>query len=161
VEAGTGGGKSFAYLVPALLAATSPPKKGNGKDDACRIVVSTHTISLQEQLINKDIPFLHDVLPQEFRAVLLKGRSHYISLRRLRVARQRAVALLAAEETVSQLARIDAWSRITTDGSRSDLDFQPSPVVWDLVESDSNNCLGRKCANHDECFYFKARKGIY
>ena len=81
VEAGTGVGKSFAYLVPAVLAATS-------KKQDCRIIVSTHTISLQEQLIRKDIPFLKAVMPENFRAVLVKGRSNYISLRRLRVARQ-------------------------------------------------------------------------
>ena len=76
VEAGTGVGKSFAYLVPAILAATA--------DKDCKIVVSTHTISLQEQLVRKDIPFLEEVMPQEFRAVLVKGRSNYVSLRRLR-----------------------------------------------------------------------------
>src|SRR6266851_6696651 len=86
VEAGTGVGKSFAYLVPAILAATAE------KD--CHVVVSTHTISLQEQLIQKDIPFLQDVMPQPFTAVLVKGRSNYISLRRLAVARTRAVSLL-------------------------------------------------------------------
>src|SRR5262245_48207293 len=75
VEAGTGIGKSFAYLLPAILAATG------GKDN--RVVISTHTISLQEQLIRKDIPFLQSVMSQEFSAVLVKGRSNYLSLRRL------------------------------------------------------------------------------
>ena len=82
VEAGTGVGKSFAYLVPAILAATA------NKD--CRVVISTHTISLQEQLVRKDIPFLQSVMPQPFNAVLVKGRSNYLSLRRLRGAQQRA-----------------------------------------------------------------------
>src|SRR6516162_4786753 len=82
VEAGTGVGKSFAYLVPAMLAATA------SKD--FRVVVSTHTISLQEQLIHKDIPFLKSVFPSEVSAVLVKGRSNYISLRRLRGAQQKA-----------------------------------------------------------------------
>src|SRR5438552_11061967 len=86
VEAGTGVGKSFAYLVPAALAAAA------SKD--CRVVVSTHTISLQEQLVFKDVPFLQSVLPQPFTAALVKGRSNYISLRRLRGAQQRAGALL-------------------------------------------------------------------
>src|SRR5437763_1638658 len=85
VEAGTGVGKSFAYLVPAVQAALADPH--------CRVVVSTHTISLQEQLIHKDIPFLQQVMP-EFRAVLVKGRSNYLSLRRLGVATQRAGSLL-------------------------------------------------------------------
>ena len=77
VEAGTGVGKSFAYLVPAILAAVEMKKK---------VVVSTHTISLQEQLLQKDLPFLRSVMPQEFSAVLVKGRSNYISLRRLDAA---------------------------------------------------------------------------
>jgi ATP-dependent DNA helicase DinG len=150
VEAGTGVGKSFAYLVPAVLAATA------NKD--CRVVVSTHTISLQEQLIHKDIPFLQAVMPAKFNAVLVKGRSNYLSLRRLNVAQQRVGALLAEDSAVRQLTQIGRWSRQTRDGSRSDLAFQPLPAVWDLVESDSGNCLGRKCPEYSRCFYFKARQ---
>lgn len=150
VEAGTGTGKSFAYLVPAILAATA--------DKNCRVVVSTHTISLQEQLIGKDIPFLQAVMPQEFSAVLVKGRSNYLSLRRLRGAQQRAGATLVEPNAADQLMQIGKWSRQTQDGSRSDLAFQPSPSVWDLVESDNGNCLGRKCSDYDNCFYFKARR---
>src|SRR5436189_6414408 len=140
VEAGTGVGKSFAYLVPAVLAAVA--------DKECRVVVSTHTISLQEQLIRKDIPFLQSVMPQEFRACLVKGRSNYLSLRRLRVAQQRAGTLLTDDNHHQQLTQIGRWSRTTTDGSRGDLSFQPAPAVWDLVESDSGHCLGRKCPDH-------------
>jgi ATP-dependent DNA helicase DinG len=153
VEAGTGVGKTFAYLVPALLAAT--------RQKDFRVVVSTHTISLQEQLIHKDIPFLQKVLPDEFRAALVKGRSNYISLRRARVARQKMGSLLADDGTVAQLQRIGKWSQTTQDGSRSDLTFQPLPSVWDLVESDSGNCLGRKCSEYTKCFYFKARRAVY
>jgi ATP-dependent DNA helicase DinG len=149
-EAGTGVGKSFAYLVPAIIAATA------GKDN--RVVISTHTISLQEQLIRKDIPFLQGVMPQPFTAVLVKGRSNYLSLRRLRGAQQRAGALLAEPVTNEQLQQVGRWSRVTQDGSRSDLSFQPLPAVWDLVESDSSNCLGRACPDYAKCFYFKARK---
>src|ERR671934_1375442 len=76
VEAGTGVGKSFAYLVPAIEAALA--------DKDCRVVISTHTISLQEQLLRKDIPFLQSVMPKPFNAVLVKGRANYLSLRRLR-----------------------------------------------------------------------------
>jgi ATP-dependent DNA helicase DinG len=153
VEAGTGVGKSFAYLVPAVLAACA------NKD--CRVVVSTHTISLQEQLIRKDIPFLQSVLPETFSAVLVKGRSNYLSLRRLRVAQQRAGTLFAEPGSPEQLTRIGRWSRQTDDGSRSDLPFQPAPSVWDLVESDSGNCLGRACNDYGRCFYFKARKQMF
>lgn len=150
VEAGTGVGKSFAYLVPAILAAAE------SKD--FRVVVSTHTISLQEQLVGKDVPFLQEVMPQPFSAALVKGRSNYISLRRLRGAQQRAGALLGESAVAAQLTQIGRWSRQTNDGSRSDLAFQPAPSVWDLVESDSGNCLGRACPDYGQCFYYKARK---
>jgi ATP-dependent DNA helicase DinG len=153
VEAGTGVGKTFAYLVPAILAATA------NKD--CKIVVSTHTISLQEQPIQKDIPFLRSVMPQEFSAVLVKGRSNYLSLRRLAGAQQKMGTLLADDSGADQLLQIARWSRKTADGSKSDLPFQPHPAVWDLVESDSGNCLWRKCPQYEKCFYFKARKRIY
>jgi ATP-dependent DNA helicase DinG len=149
VEAGTGVGKSFAYLVPAVLAALE------GKD--CRVVISTHTISLQEQLVHKDVPFLQDVLPKPFTATLVKGRSNYLSLRRLRVAQQKSLALLEPAGN-EQLRQVGRWSRQTHDGSRSDLPLQPLPSVWDLVHSDSGNCLGRSCRDYGNCFYFKARK---
>ncbi len=152
VEAGTGVGKSFAYLVPAMLAAQ------NKKD--FRIVVSTHTISLQEQLIHKDIPFLQQIFP-DVKAVLVKGRSNYISLRRLQVAQEKAVSLLPDSGNFQELTKIGRWSKQTRDGSRSDLSFIPQPSVWELVESDSNNCLGKHCPNRGECFYFKARKAMH
>jgi ATP-dependent DNA helicase DinG len=152
VEAGTGVGKSFAYLVPSILHALEH------KDST--VVVSTHTIGLQEQLVRKDLPFLQTILP-DFRAVLVKGRSNYLSLRRLRVAQQKAVSLLAEQSTYDQLVQIGKWSRLTDDGSMSDLSFRPSPVVWDLVESDTGNCLGRECRDYQQCFYFRARRGMH
>jgi ATP-dependent DNA helicase DinG len=152
-EAGTGVGKSFAYLIPALLATTA--------DKECRVVVSTHTISLQEQLIHKDLPFLQQVMPRPFNAVLVKGRSNYLSLRRLRGALQRQGALFTQDSEVRQLQQIGRWSRQTRDGSRSDLGFLPAPAVWEWVESDSGNCLGRKCEDYDKCFYFKARRSVH
>lgn len=153
VEAGTGVGKSFAYLVPAILAVAANPK--------FRVVVSTHTISLQEQLIRKDIPFLQSALPHDFRPVLVKGRGNYISLRRLRGAQQKMNTLLNDPLGMQHLVQIGRWSRTTQDGTRSDLPFQPTPGVWDLVESDSGNCLGRQCPHHAECFYYKARKAAF
>jgi ATP-dependent DNA helicase DinG len=153
VEAGTGIGKSFAYLVPVAAAVAA------SKD--CRVIVSTHTISLQEQLVRQDIPFLQTVLPQPFTATLVKGRSNYLSLRRLRGAQQRSGALLADSGASAQLQQLGRWSRVTRDGSKSDLGFQPLPPVWELVESDSGNCLGRSCKDYDRCFYFKARKQMF
>ena len=154
-EAGTGIGKSFAYLVPAILAAAAA--------DAAkprRIVLSTHTISLQEQLIHKDIPFLRSVMPIEFTAVLVKGRGNYLSLRRMEGAAARAASLFHREEDFAQLRSIIDWSKRTTDGSLSDLDHRPLPTVWDEVESDSGNCMSRKCPTYKECFYYQARRRV-
>ncbi len=153
VEAGTGVGKSFAYLVPAVMAVAA-------KKDY-RVVVSTHTIGLQEQLITKDIPFLRKVLPDEFRSVLVKGRSNYLSPRRLRVAQQRAGSLVADPVAAAQLVQVGRWSRTTQDGTRSDLPFQPLPGVWDMAQSESGNCLGRACPSYSDCFYFKARRAAF
>jgi ATP-dependent DNA helicase DinG len=150
VEAGTGVGKSFAYLVPAILAVTAEPE--------CRIIISTHTIHLQEQLLQKDIPFLQRLLPGSFQAALVKGRGNYISLRRLRGALDRAGSLLAADDATAQLLRISDWVKNAQEGSKSEMDFQPSPLTWELIESDSGNCMGRKCKTYQECFYFKARR---
>ncbi|MSQ94025.1 MAG: DEAD/DEAH box helicase [Gemmataceae bacterium] len=152
VEAGTGVGKSFAYLVPAIQAACAS-KEG-------RVVISTHTIGLQEQLIRKDIPFLQSVMPQKFDALLVKGRGNYLSLRRLDVAHERGYSLLTEANSMEQLDTIREWADHTDDGSRSDLDFRPLAPVWELVESDSANCLGKKCSEYLDCFYFKARANI-
>jgi ATP-dependent DNA helicase DinG len=153
VEAGTGVGKSFAYLVPAIQAVQA--------NKNCRVVISTHTIALQEQIVRKDIPFLQSVFADEFRAVLVKGRSNYISLRRLHVAQQRMLMLAPDRQAADQLVEIGRWSRQTQDGSRSDLPFVPHPGVWDLVDSDHANCLGKKCPTHGECFYYRARRGMH
>jgi ATP-dependent DNA helicase DinG len=153
VEAGTGVGKSFAYLVPAIQAACA--------DKDFRVVVSTHTISLQEQLIRKDIPFLQSIMPERFSALLVKGRGNYLSKRRLKVGHERRLSLLTEFGAHEQLDQLMYWNKKTTDGSRSDLDFRPLPAVWEVVESDSGNCLGKKCGDYAECFYFKARAAIH
>lgn len=167
-EAGTGVGKSFAYLVPAILAATQrEAEKRNGKGDkqksespAPKIVISTHTISLQEQLIHKDLPLLNAVIPREFSAVLVKGRRNYLSLRRLDLALARSQSLFNDDEQIAQLREIRKWSKSTADGSLSDLAFQPLGQVWDEVGSDSGNCLGRRCPTHSQCFYYKDRRRV-
>ena len=158
VEAGTGTGKSFAYLVPAILAATA----GQGEGGARRkVVISTHTISLQEQLITKDIPFLNAVLPVEFSAVLVKGRSNYISLRRMKGAVERSHSLFSKPEELDHLQKIVEWSRSTGDGSLSDLSFKPLPQVWDEARSEHGNCLGKSCPTYDSCLYYRARRRIW
>lgn len=159
VEAGTGVGKSFAYLVPAIVKAASTRDSSGGKGK--RVIVSTNTISLQEQLIDRDIPFLNAVLPVEFSAVLVKGRSNYISLRRLNGALTRAPHLFAQNDELQQLEDIAAWSRRTSDGSRSDLDYRPMPQVWDETQSEHGNCLGKNCPTYNDCFYYKARRRVW
>lgn len=170
-EAGTGVGKSFAYLVPAILAATEgeshvaeslrdsdshgsekPPQAGP------KIVVSTHTISLQEQLIGKDLPLLNAVIPREFSAVLMKGRRNYLSLRRLDLALARSQSLFNDDDQLNELREIRKWSKASADGSLSDLSFKPLGQVWDEVASDSGNCLGRRCPTYNQCFYYKDRR---
>lgn len=175
VEAGTGVGKSFSYLVPAILAVaqddpaaeTATPRGDDDDapllDDAAgprrrRIVISTHTISLQEQLIEKDIPLLNAVIPLEFTAVLVKGRSNYLSLRRMQNALRRAGSMFHDETEFDQLRAISSWSQATGDGSLSDLDFRPLPQVWDEVQSEHTNCMGRACPTHNDCFYYRARR---
>ncbi len=158
VEAGTGVGKSFAYLVPAILAAIS---QRDEKENRKRLVVSTNTISLQEQLFLRDIPFLNAVLPVEFSAVMVKGRSNYVSLRRLKSAGERAQTMFSQAEELDQLQDVLTWSGETTDGSRSDLAFRPLPQVWDEAQSEHGNCLGKKCPTYDDCFYYKARRRIW
>lgn len=158
VEAGTGTGKSFAYLVPAILAATAGQGEGTPRR---KVVISTHTISLQEQLIAKDIPFLNAVLPVEFSAVLVKGRSNYVSLRRLKGAVERSHALFAQPEEMDHLKQLVEWSRHTADGSLSDLDFKPVSSVWDEARSEHGNCLGRSCPTYDNCLYYRARRRIW
>jgi ATP-dependent DNA helicase DinG len=149
VEAGTGVGKSFAYLVPAADLASN----GMG-----RVLVSTFTITLQEQLVYKDIPFLSRCLPQKFNAVLAKGRSNYLCKRRLKFALQRERLLI--EDTDSQLDRIWDWAQQTKDGSLSDLPFLPKGRIWDRVKSEHGNCRGRKCLNFRDCFYWAARRRL-
>lgn len=152
-EAGTGVGKSFAYLVPTILAVAGEL----GGHDIQRAVISTHTISLQEQLLNKDIPFLRSVVPYEFTAVLVKGRGNYLSRRRLQTALGRSRTLFADEEW-EQLQSIKEWTAQTTDGTLSELPFRPFPTVWDEVASDKDNCLGSRCPHYNDCFYFAARR---
>jgi ATP-dependent DNA helicase DinG len=173
VEAGTGVGKSFAYLAPAIAWVTAEPRQAAGESDSegndaededkprRRIVISTHTISLQEQLLYKDLPLLRSVIPDEFTAVLVKGRGNYLSLRRMNLAAERSVSLFSQEEELRELREVVAWSKTTADGSLSDLPFRPRPAVWDEVASDSSNCLGRQCKTHGQCFYFRARRRIY
>ena len=152
VEAGTGVGKSFAYLIPAISHALRSEQK---------VVISTNTISLQEQLVRKDIPFLQRVLPRDFNILLAKGRRNYLSRRRLKNLLNYERGLFDTYEEVEQVAAIQEWADQSVDGSRAELPLQPYAQVWDKVASDRDNCLGRSCETYDTCFYFKVRREMH
>jgi len=149
VEAGTGVGKSFAYLVPAIDLVF----RGTGK-----VLVSTFTITLQEQLINKDIPLLADCLGGKFSAILAKGRGNYLCRRRFEFTLRKQSMLF--DKAGSELELIANWAKQTKDGSLSDIGFVPSNRIWDAVNSEHGNCRGRKCPYFQNCFYRKARRQL-
>ncbi|HZI49101.1 MAG TPA: helicase C-terminal domain-containing protein, partial [Pyrinomonadaceae bacterium] len=149
-EAGTGVGKSLAYLVPAILFAVEQHKKA---------IVSTHTINLQEQLLHKDIPILKKVLPIEFESALMKGRQNYICPRRLERALQSSKELFTGPED-KELQRIAEWAAKTKDGTLSDLSIEPDPKVWAQVCSEAHICTQKTCGQNPHCFYQQARKRL-
>ncbi|MCC7377255.1 MAG: ATP-dependent DNA helicase [Verrucomicrobiales bacterium] len=157
VEAGTGVGKSLAYLVPSILFAVARKKKA---------VVCTHTINLQEQLIDKDLPMLAQVLPVRFEFQMLKGRANYVCTRRLRKAMLQADSLFTSPE-IEELKRIHEWSKTTSDGTLSDFDIEPDPRVWTHVCSERGLCSPKQCGfpsdfgkDHGVCFFQRARQKI-
>jgi ATP-dependent DNA helicase DinG len=151
VEAGTGVGKSFAYLVPAIYMAV---QRGT------RVVVATYTISLQEQLCFKDIPFLKRCLGVDFKAVLVKGRSNYICWRRLTRALRMSGDLFDTRQG-QELERILEWAERSEDGSIQAMDPKPALELWQQVCAEHGNCLMKKCRDHKRCFFMKARREIH
>lgn len=149
VEAGTGIGKSFAYLVPIAEYALA---------NECTAVISTNTISLQEQLIYKDIPFLENALEKDFKAVLVKGKHNYLCMRRLNRSNFTQKDLFADEYEIKEFARILRWSYKTNDGSLSDMQEEPDPKVWDMVSANTETCMGKSCPYKSRCFFQKARE---
>lgn len=154
VEAGTGVGKSFAYLLPVI----EHILETDDRDKKKRVVVSTHTIALQEQLINKDIPLLRAVIGEEFTAVLVKGRGNYVSLRRASRAWDRSVDLFDDSASKQALETVLEWTKTTEDGSLASLPVLAAPSVWGDVQSDAEDCLGKRCPTYDKCFYQAARR---
>jgi ATP-dependent DNA helicase DinG len=162
VEAGTGVGKSLAYLIPSILFAVSQKKKA---------VVSTHTINLQEQLTQKDLPMLTQVLgalpePVHFSFAMLKGRGNYLCTRRLQKAMQQSGQLFTSSEG-KELQRIYEWSKTTKDGSLSDFETEPDPKVWAQVCSERGLCSPKTCGHqsdfardHEVCFFQRVRNRI-
>ncbi|HEX6043146.1 MAG TPA: helicase C-terminal domain-containing protein [Pyrinomonadaceae bacterium] len=147
VEAGTGTGKTLAYLVPAIAAALG----GNG-----RVIVSTGTKNLQEQLMEKDIPFLQQVLPKPFSATYMKGRSNYVCLNRL--ARAQSAPVLEGLDEVDYFEEVTEWSKHSETGDRAELANLPESLsFWRHIDARSDTCLGQKCADYDACFITRMR----
>lgn len=167
VEAGTGVGKSFAYLIPAILQVNAYrqfldqfPEQAQ-ETSRPRVVVATHTIHLQEQLINKDIPFLQSVFPEEFTAVLVKGRSNYLCKRRMATAAQNAITLFSSPEEISHMEQLSRWAEKSGTGSKQELSPAPPGHVWEEICCEPGNCLGKKCQFNKDCFYQKAHRRVF
>jgi len=152
IEAPTGVGKTFAYLVPAIYHATST---------GLPVLVSTHTISLQEQILSKDLPVLSHLLDVDFTAALAKGRRNYLCLRRLSLACEDGAAYLPSMSSAPEVQRIREWSEVTIDGSLSDIEPAPKPDVWDAVCCEPGNCLNNRCPWFRRCFLMHARKAVF
>ncbi len=145
-EAGTGVGKSYSYLIPSALWALTNHEK---------VVVSTGTINLQQQLCEKDIPAVEKIVGKKFKYVLMKGRQNYVCIRRL----NDAVSILDLFEGESdEIKKIAEWAQTSPSGSRSDMTFMPSENVWSKVNSESDACMGKKCPFFGDCFVMKVRK---
>lgn len=145
-EAGTGVGKSYSYLIPAALWAITNHEK---------VVVSTGTINLQQQLCEKDIPAVEKIIGKKIKYVLMKGRQNYVCKRRLNDA---ASILDLFEGESDELKRIAEWAESSSTGSKSDLTFMPAENVWTKINSESDACMGKKCPFFGECFVMKVRK---
>ena len=145
-EAGTGVGKSYAYLIPAILWATKNKE---------RVVISTGTINLQQQLSEKDIPAAQKILGKNVKAVLVKGRNNYVCLRRLEeLGKERDLF----DNESDALEKIREWAKVSPSGSRSDLSFFPPENVWSRVSSESDACMGLHCPFRDKCFVMAVRR---
>ena len=148
VEAGTGTGKTLAYLVPAIAAATA---RGE------RVIISTGTKNLQEQLMGKDVPFLQNILPRKFTAAYMKGRSNYACLKRIKIAETQAV--LEFYDEVDYFDQVRRWARRSPSGDRAELTDLPEYLsFWRHIDARSEICTGQKCADYDACFITKMRQ---
>ncbi|MGL4982942.1 MAG: JAB domain-containing protein [Treponemataceae bacterium] len=145
-EAGTGVGKSYAYLLPSMNWALQNKE---------RVILSTGTINLQQQLIEKDIPFAEKILGKSVKAILIKGRQNYICKRRMADASSEKD--LFTEES-DELKTIIQWAASSETGSKSDLSFLPTESIWTKVNSESDSCMGMRCPFYNDCFVMKVRK---
>lgn len=152
VEAGTGTGKTLAYLIPSIEWALKNKK---------RVVISTNTINLQEQLINKDIPIAKQVIQGEFKYIIVKGRGNYLCNRKYYNVAMGDTKTLIEDWTLSQqnqLKGILAWGQETETGDRSELTFEVEINIWELFQSETDMCAGNKCPYKGECFFLKSRE---
>ncbi|MCR5620517.1 MAG: DEAD/DEAH box helicase family protein [Treponema sp.] len=145
-EAGTGVGKSYAYLIPSLLWAESNKE---------RVVISTGTINLQQQLVEKDLPAAEKIIGKKVKYILLKGRQNYVCMRRLAEAGEERDLF---SEDQGAFDSIVAWAKNSATGSRSDISWIPPESVWSRVNSESDACMGGKCPFREDCFVMKNRK---
>ena len=150
IEAGTGTGKTLSYLVPAVNWALKNEE---------RVVISTNTINLQEQLIDKDIPLLYDAFDDDFNYSLVKGMRNYLCLLRTETI-QDGLFEMADEDEVGSIDDILEWAKVTEDGSLSDLNFTPPDSVWEKVSAESDSCLRARCPYYSRCFFYKSRREI-
>ena len=150
VEAGTGTGKTLAYLIPAIKWAVANKKK---------VIIATNTINLQEQLLLKDIPLAKSIIKDEFSYVLVKGRNNYVCKRlfnELALGKNIDIGTFSIEAR-EQIEYILKWGNKTKTGDKAELPFEVYPDVWELVQSTTELCLGKKCPYRKECFYMKTR----
>jgi ATP-dependent DNA helicase DinG len=151
IEAGTGTGKSYAYLIPFILWAVHERKK---------VLIATHTKALQQQLVERDLPFLRNLfrskLGVEFRSALCLGTQNYLCPRRL--AKAQTVGLFASKNEVDELKEIHSFAAKTKTGRSIDLPFEPSSQLWAQVNRESDLCMGRGCSLYDDSFFYKARR---
>jgi len=148
VEAGTGTGKTLAYLTPAIAAAIANKK---------RIIISTGTKNLQEQLMEKDIPFLQRILPMKFKAAYMKGRANYLCINR--ISRAEHQPILDGVGDVDHFRSVRQWSQDTLTGDRSELSHLPENLsFWNRINAKSDTCIGQKCADFEPCYINKMRR---
>lgn len=147
IEAGTGTGKSLAYLIPAMLWAAETGE---------RTVISTNTITLQEQLLNKDIPLIDKALNLGLKAVLVKGMHNYLCMRKFDEVQQEL--LLLPPQEAEEMQKIEVWRASTQDGSRASLPFSPSSAVWEKISAENDTCNRSACPYYQQCHFFKARR---
>src|SRR6476659_1774148 len=144
IEAGTGTGKTLAYLIPALAAGR-------------RVLVSTATKNLQEQLHKKDVPFLQQIIPRDFKVTCMKGRSNYVCLHRLKKAA--GTPLLQGLDEVDYFDQIRTWAGETETGDRAELTDLPEDLsFWPQIDARADTCLGQKCNDFDACFITRMRR---